>query len=82
MKRQMHLAPAADEFEIAEDRQVVAQELARLTPRQRAALVLTELVGYSSEEAGGLLGVRAVTVRALASQGRAAMRERLGGQDE
>jgi RNA polymerase sigma-70 factor, ECF subfamily len=82
VKRQLHLAAPADEFEIAEDRQVVAQELARLTPRQRAALVLTELAGYSSEEAGGLLGVRAVTVRALASQGRAAMRERLGGRDE
>jgi RNA polymerase sigma factor (sigma-70 family) len=81
VKRQLRLAPPADSFENVEDRQVVSQGLAKLTPRQRAAIVLTELLGYGSEEAGALLGVRAVTVRALASQGRASMRERIGGPD-
>jgi RNA polymerase sigma factor (sigma-70 family) len=65
---------AADEFDSADDRQVISQALARLSRRQRMALVLTELLGYGSEDAGRIMGVRAVTIRTLASQGRAAMR--------
>jgi DNA-directed RNA polymerase specialized sigma24 family protein len=45
-----------------------------LTPRQRSALVLTEIIGYSSEQAARIMGIRATTVRVLASQGRAALR--------
>ncbi len=71
-----------DEFEAADARSIVSAALARLSPRQRAAVVLTELLGFSSEEAARALGVRAVTARVLASQGRAAMRERLGAADE
>ena len=71
-------APAADEFEAADARTVLGEALDHLTPRQRAAVVLTDLMGLSSEEAGEILGVRAVTARVLASQGRASLRERLG----
>jgi RNA polymerase sigma factor (sigma-70 family) len=71
-----------DEFEAADTRTIVGAALAHLSPRQRAAVVLTELLGFSSEEAARALGVRAVTVRVLASQGRTAMRERLGAIDE
>jgi DNA-directed RNA polymerase specialized sigma24 family protein len=60
---------------------MVEQGLAELSPRQRAAIVLTELLGYSSEAAGKVLGVRPVTVRALASQGRSAMRRTLERDD-
>ena len=63
-----------DEFATIEDRSMVARALADLAPRQRAALVLTDLMGFSSEEAGAMLGVRPGTVRSLASQGRAAMK--------
>lgn len=70
-----------DEFATAEDRSVVARALVELAPRQRAALVLTALIGFSSEEAGRMLGVRAGTVRALASQGRAAMKQHLEADD-
>jgi RNA polymerase sigma-70 factor, ECF subfamily len=70
-----------DEFAIAEDRSVVASALVELTPRQRAALVLTELLGFTSEEAGRMLGVSAGTVRALASQGRAAMKRQMEADD-
>jgi RNA polymerase sigma-70 factor (ECF subfamily) len=70
-----------DEFATADDRSVVAGALVELAPRQRAALVLTELIGFSSEEAGRMLGVRAGTVRALASQGRAAMKQHLEAND-
>ena len=41
-----------------------------LAPRQRAALVLLDLYGYGSEEAGEIMGIRPSTVRALATQGR------------
>lgn len=78
LRRSLRPARAVDEFEVADDRQVVSQALAKLSRRQRTALVLTELLGFGSEDAGGMMGVRAVTVRALASQGRAAMRRDLG----
>jgi RNA polymerase sigma-70 factor, ECF subfamily len=70
--------PAADDFEAADDRTVVGEALGHLSPRQRAAIVLTELMGLSSEDAGETMGIRAVTARVLASQARAALRERLG----
>ena len=81
VKRQIRLAPQRDAFADIEDRHIVFQGLATLAPRQRAALVLTELLGYSSQEAGDMLGVRAATVRALASQGRTSLRERIGARD-
>lgn len=71
------LAPAEDAFATVDTRRDIVQALARLTPRQRAALVLTEMLGYGSEEAGSLLGVRAVTVRSLTSQARATLRRTL-----
>jgi len=69
-----------DVFAEADARQVVAGALAGLSRRQRAALVLTELLGFTSEEAGRALGIKAVTVRALASQGRAAMKRSVGAE--
>jgi RNA polymerase sigma factor (sigma-70 family) len=71
-------APETDEFEAADARTMVGEALDHLTPRQRAAIVLTELMGFSSEDAGEILGIRPVTARVLASQARAALRERLG----
>ena len=78
----MGLTSRTDEFEAADTRSVVAQALSKLTPRQRAAVVLTELLDYSSESAGEVLGVRPATIRALATQGRAAMRKSLERTDE
>jgi RNA polymerase sigma factor (sigma-70 family) len=75
------LAPT-DEFEAAEARTVLGDALAELAPRQRAAIVLTEILGYTSEEAGSILGIRAVTARVLASQARAALRKELVTTDE
>jgi RNA polymerase sigma factor (sigma-70 family) len=82
VRRSLRPDQAPDEYEAADARFMVEQGLAELSPRQRAAIVLTELLGYSSEVAGETLGVRPVTVRALASQGRAAMRRRLGQDDD
>jgi RNA polymerase sigma-70 factor (ECF subfamily) len=82
LRRVVGAAPEADAFAAADARQVVARALAQLTRRQRAALVMTELLGFSSEEAGRALGIKPVTVRVLASQGRAAMKQSLGASDE
>jgi RNA polymerase sigma-70 factor, ECF subfamily len=79
--RKMVSVELRDEFATAEDRSVVAGALLELAPRQRAALVLTELIGFSSEEAGRMLGIRPGTVRVLASQGRAAMKQHLEAED-
>ncbi len=68
-------AETGDAFAAADERDAVARALARLSPRQRAAVILTEMLGYGAEDAAGILGVLPPTVRSLASQGRAAMRE-------
>jgi len=63
-----------------EDRDVVVRALGTLSARQRAAVVLTEMLGFDSDTAGRLLGVKAVTARRLASKGREALRRALEGQ--
>jgi len=60
-----------DDVDLQED---IRRMLLGLPPRQRAALVLTEIFGYRSEQAAEILGIRPSTVRVLASQGRAALR--------
>jgi RNA polymerase sigma-70 factor (ECF subfamily) len=73
--------PRDDVFEQAETRNVVDRGLASLTIRQRAAVVMTELLGYSSPEAAEALGVKPATVRKLAQQGRDTLRRTLGDVD-
>jgi RNA polymerase sigma-70 factor (ECF subfamily) len=80
-KRALKVGEPRDLFAEADDRDVVAQALRKLAPRQRAALVLTQLLDLSSEEAGRLLGVSAASVRALVYQGRVAMAENLEVDD-
>jgi len=80
--RRLAGVPPEDPFAAVDAHQALVAALRRLTPRRRAAVVLTELVGLSSAEAAAALRVRPVTVRVLASQGRAAMREMLEAQDE
>ena len=63
-----------DDFEDIDLRQDVRRMLLELPTRQRAALVLTEVFGYSSEEASRILGIRPTSVRVLASRGRAALK--------
>ena len=80
-RRVVGAAEGGDAFAQADERDAVARALGALPRRQRSAIVLTELLGYGSEEAGAILGVKGVTVRALASQGRAAMRTSLETDD-
>lgn len=76
-RRAVRVGPEGDPLAAADARTQVAAALETITPRQRMAVVLTELLGYSSEEAGPILGIRPVTVRVLASQARAAMKKTL-----
>jgi RNA polymerase sigma factor (sigma-70 family) len=69
-----------DEFGAADVRSGVARGLARLTSRQRAAVVLVDLLGFGSEEAGQMLGIRAGTVRSLVIRARKTLREELEEQ--
>ena len=81
LRRTFSVRESADEFAAADARFMVEEGLSELSPRQRAAIVLTELLGYSSAAAGCMLGVRPGTIRALASQGRTAMRRTLERED-
>lgn len=81
LRRSVGIGPDQDVFQVIEDRDLATRALASLTPRQRAALVLTEALGYSGEDAGKLLGVKASTVWALTHQARAALTKAREGSD-
>jgi RNA polymerase sigma factor (sigma-70 family) len=67
-------AEARDPYEDVDVHEDVRRMLLALPSRQRAAIVLTEIFGYSSDQAGRILGIHPTTVRVLASKGRAALR--------
>lgn len=72
-RRTLRFTEQPDPFDQIAAHDEALRALAVLTPRQRAALVVTELLGFNSEEAGRILGVRPGTVRALTSQARSAI---------
>jgi RNA polymerase sigma factor (sigma-70 family) len=80
-RRLMPVASTRDPFDDVNVREDVRRMLRGLPPRQRAAIVLTEIFGYGSEQAALIMRIRPTTVRALASQGRAALRGDTGGED-
>jgi RNA polymerase sigma-70 factor (ECF subfamily) len=81
IRRTLRLVPAGDDFAEAEDRETVRRVLSTLPPRQRAALVLTEMLGFDSNEAGRALGVRGSTVRSLTRKGRDSFRRAMEVDD-
>ena len=74
-RRVIALIPSRAPETSSEGGLMLSEALAALTPRQRAALVLTEMLGYSGEETAEMLGIKASTVAALKYQGRAALKE-------
>jgi RNA polymerase sigma-70 factor (ECF subfamily) len=77
------VASPSDPAEIAEAHVEALRALARLSPEQREAVVLVEWLGLSAEEAGGVLGIRPVSVRGRVYRARqtlGAMSEREGGR--
>jgi RNA polymerase sigma-70 factor (ECF subfamily) len=82
VRKAVGAAAPVDAFGAVDDRVTVSNALARLTPKQRAAVVLTDLLGYSAEEAAGLLGIRSSTVRSLSSNARSTLRGAVELADE
>jgi RNA polymerase sigma-70 factor, ECF subfamily len=80
-RRVAYAITKTDDLDVFEARFDLDRGLAELTPRQRAAVVLTELLELPSAEAGTALGIKASTVRKLAQQGREALRAAIGGID-
>jgi RNA polymerase sigma factor (sigma-70 family) len=73
-RRLIPSASSRDPFDDVDLREDVRQMLLELTARQRTALVLLDMYGYGSNEAGRIMGIRPSTARALATQGRAVLR--------
>jgi RNA polymerase sigma-70 factor, ECF subfamily len=81
LARVLRPASSRDELGEVESREAVMRALAPLTPGQRAAVVLTDVLGLTSEEAGEALRIKASTVRVQAARGRAALRQEMGESD-
>ena len=79
-KRSMRLTPVDDDFAQIDEQDAAVRALAGLSPRQRAAVVLTDLLGFPSEEAARMLGIRASTLRMHASRAHAALKETMSGE--
>ena len=75
VRRTLRMTTYDDDIAMVEEQELIVRLLAPLSPRQRAAIVLTDLLDYSSEEAARMLGLRPGAVRSLASRGRAALRQ-------
>jgi RNA polymerase sigma-70 factor (ECF subfamily) len=65
--------PAPEPADLAADRDRVARALELLTPRQREAVVLTQLLDCDATHAARIMRIRPATVRVLVSQARAVL---------
>ena len=70
LRRLVHVVPPDDATAAVDASDLVVRALAPLPPRQRAALVLTDLLGFTSEEAAKAIGIRPSSVRVLAKRAR------------
>lgn len=73
-----HQADPADLVLARERRDAVRAALAQLPPEQRAALVLVDMEGYSTEETARILDCAPGTVKSRCSRGRARLLPLLG----
>jgi RNA polymerase sigma-70 factor (ECF subfamily) len=78
LRRAVRPPAQEDQLEAVEEREDVIRALAPLTPGQRAAVVLTDVLGLTSAEAAEALHVKSSTVRVLAARGRAVLRKEMG----
>ena len=76
-RRVVGWAHGGDLFAAIDERDALARALTGLSPRRREALVLTGLLGFSSEEAGAAMGITDVTVRRLTQDAREQVRRSL-----
>ena len=69
------LSSGRDRSEPADTGVLLSAALRELEPRRRGALVLTELLGFSAEEAARTMGVKASTIGALKYQARTKLKK-------
>jgi RNA polymerase sigma-70 factor, ECF subfamily len=81
-KRTIGLTRADDTIAMIDEQDAVVRSLQPLSPRQRAAVVLVDLLGYSSEEAGEILGIGASTVRTYAERAHRDLKARMDESHE
>ena len=81
-KRTLSPGEPEDPFAVADLRDQVVRSLRALPERQRAALVLLDLLDLPSEEAAETLRVTPATVRSLASHARAALKLSMEAEDD
>ena len=67
--------PVPDPIAEVDAMDATMRALSRLSSRQRAAVVLTDLLSFPSEEAARMLGIRASTLRMHLSRAHAALQE-------
>jgi RNA polymerase sigma-70 factor (ECF subfamily) len=82
MRKVVHQIQRDDEMAAVEQQDAVIRTLAPLPPRQRAAVILLDVLDLSSEQAGEALGIKPVTVRVLAARARATLAKEIGDRDE
>lgn len=80
-RKAIHHIQEDDQMAGVEERDAVVRALAPLPPRQRAAIVLMDVLDLSSERAGEVLGIRPVTVRVLAARARGALAKEMEERD-
>ena len=78
----LHDTRNEDPMAQADAREDAERALDTLTPKQRAAVVLTLMLGFTSEEAARVLRVRPSTVRALVKRARDKLQEGNGRHHE
>ena len=81
LRAQFSPREAADSLAVIDDRDAVVRRLDRLTRNQRAAVVLLDLLDFTSKEAAAILNSTPGAVRTQASRGRAALRQTGGDPD-
>ena len=81
LRKAVHQLPPDDQMAIVEQRDAMARALKPLPSRQRAALILMDVLDLPSDEAARILGIKPVTVRVLAARARATLRKDLGEED-
>ena len=83
LKRRSQLVPIPSDlaYEMPEPAPIF-ESLARLTPRQRACVILRYHAGYSAVETGKILGLRSSTVRVHLLQARRRLHALLEASDE
>jgi RNA polymerase sigma factor (sigma-70 family) len=81
LRAQFTQREAADSLAVIDDRDAVVRRLRPLTRNQRAAVVLLDLLDFTSEEAASILRSTPGAVRTQASRGRATLRQTEGDLD-